>query len=156
MARKNEVQYVNFYTAGSAAYQYDPMPLPKKQEAKLPKPRRQKRIRIVVDPVAVLGVVVGAVMLVMMISGMVRLQAVKQQQAEMAAYVQRLEAQNEQLRATYEQGYDLDEIYEIATAMGMIPAQQAQRVQVNVTVPEAEQEMTVWESFCTFLTGLFA
>ena len=156
MARKNEVQYVNFYTVGSAAYKYDPAPLPKKQEAKLPKPRRQKKIRVYVDPVAVLGVCVALVLLVMMISGVHSLSAARQQEAQMAAYVERLQAENAQLQETYERGYDLDEIYEIATAMGMVQAEQTQHIRVQVSVPEAETEPTAWENFWMFLTGLFA
>ena len=34
MARKTEVRYVNFYTAGSEALKFDPKPAEKKQEVK--------------------------------------------------------------------------------------------------------------------------
>ena len=156
MAQKTKVQYINFYTSGSAAYQYEPEIVRAKPEVKLPKPRRQKRILIKVDPVAVFGVCVAVVLLVMMISGVCQLATAWQRQAEMASYVQRLEAENTQLRETYEQGYDLDEIYEIATAMGMIPAEQAERIQVQVPQMELAEEPSGWENFCMFLSGLFA
>lgn len=155
MARKTEVQYVNFYTAGSAAYQYEE-PIRQKAEVTLPKPRRKKRIVIKVDPVALVGICMAVVMLVMMVCGVVKLCTVRHQQAQMAAYVERLEAENAQLRETYAQGYDLDEIYEIATAMGMIPSDQVQYITVQVAVPEAEENVSAWENFCMFLTGLFA
>lgn len=74
----------------------------------------------------------------------------------MQAYVQRLEAEKVSLQQQFEAGYDPDEIYQIATAMGMIPADQAQKLQVQVTVPEAEKKPTGWENFCMFLSGLFA
>ena len=32
----------------------------------------------------------------------------------------------------------------------------AQQVQIRVEIPETTEEPTVWESFVTFLTGLFA
>lgn len=156
MARQNPVQYINFYTPGSEAYKYDFEPVRKKTEVKLPKPRRQKKIIVKVDPVALLGICVAAVMLITLLCGVVRLAAVRQQQAQMADYVQRLEEKNEQLQMTYEAGYDLDEIYEIATAMGMIPADQAQQIRVQAALPVGDEEPTAWENFCLFLAGLFA
>ena len=155
MARQPQVQYINFYTAGSAAYRYEE-PIPKKAEVKLPKPRRKKRIILRVDPVAVIGICMAVVMLCMMISGVCDLVQARQEKAQMAAYVQQLQQENAQLQAEYEQGYDLDEIYEIAITMGMIPAEQAEHITVSVTHMEAEQEPSGWENFCIFLAGLFA
>ena len=156
MARKAEVRYVNFYTAGSAAYKYDPQPIRQKKEVKLPKPKRQKRIVVHVDPVAILGICMAVVLLVCMVVGLVQLSAAQRQANEMQSYVNTLSQRNAELRATYEQGYDPDEIYEIATAMGMIPAEQAQRIQISIPETEAVEEPTAWDSFWTFLVGLFA
>lgn len=156
MARQWEVQYVNFYTAGSAAVKYNPAPITRKQEAVLPKPRRKKKIRVYVDPVVVLGAFMAVVMLCMMVSGLTRLTAARSEQAQMQAYVQQLQEENAQLQAAYDAGYDADEVYEIATAMGMVPAQQAEHIQLQVSVPEMEADMSAWENFCAFLTGLFA
>jgi hypothetical protein len=156
MARINQVQYVNFYTAGSAAFKYEPTPLHKKKQATLPKMRRKKRILIHVDPVAILGVCMAVVLLIMMASGFAQLGEARRQEAQMAAYVTQLQQENVQLRTEYEAGYDLDEIRQLATAMGMVPAEQAERVQVHVNVPVEEEEPTAWENFCMFLTGLFA
>lgn len=155
MARQPQVQYINYYTAGSAAYRYEE-PIRRKAEVQLPKPRRKKRIIIKVDPVAVFGLCMAVVMLVMMICGVRDLVIARQQQDQMASYVQRLQDENTRLQAEYEQGYDLDEIYEIATAMGMIPVEQAQHIQVSVAAVEEEKEPSGWENFCMFLTGLFA
>lgn len=156
MARKTVVQYVSFYTAGSAAYKIEPVAVPKKK-ASLPKQRRAKKIRIFVDPVAVAGVCMAVVMLVMMLVGLGQWQTARRQEAQLAAYVAALEEQNADLQAQFEAGYDPQEIYDVATQMGMIPADQAQRVQVTVSAPaEVEEEPSAWENFCTFLTGLFA
>lgn len=155
MARRTEIEYVNLYNASSLAYQFEPAPLPKKN-AQFPKPRRKKRIRVYVDPMALLGIAVGVVMLVMMISGLTRLHTVQQQQETMSAYVEQLQTQNDRLRAEYEAGYDPDEIRDIAVAMGMIPAEQAQHITLQISVPEEESEPTGWEIFCSFLAGLFA
>ncbi len=155
MARVNQVQYVNFYTAGSAAYKYQPTPLPKKK-ATLPKMRRKKRIVIHVDPIAALCACAAVVLLVMMVSSLVQFSAVQKQENQMAAYVQQLQQENEALDAQYRAGYDLDEIRDIALGMGMVPAENAEYVQVELNVPPMEEEPTAWENFCTFLAGLFA
>lgn len=156
MAQKSKVQYINYYTAGSAACQYEPEIVRAKPAAALPRPKRQQRIVIRVDPAAVLGACMAVVMLVMMLCGVVRLMGTWQRQAQMNDYVQRLQQENEQLRQTYEQGYDLEEIYEIATAMGMVPVEQLRHVQVQLPEAETVEESSGWESFRTFLSGLFA
>ena len=156
MARKTEVRYVSFYTAGSAAYQYDPQPIQQKKEVKLPKQRRQKKIVVHVDPVAILGICMAMVLLVSMVVGLTQLSAAQKQANQMQGYVSSLSERNEELRTTYEQGYDPQEIYEIATAMGMIPAEQAQKITIHVDHMEVAEEPTVWDSIWTFLAGLFA
>ncbi len=155
MARENPIQYVNFYTAGSAAYKFEPTPLPKKK-ATLPRMRRKKRILVHVDPMVVMGMAVAVVLLVMMVGSIVTLTGIRAQEAEMAAYVEKLQQENVQLQAEYKAGYDLDEIREIAEAMGMVSAGEAERVTVSVTAPAVREEVTLWEKIGTFLAGLFA
>lgn len=155
MARRTEVQYVQFYTAGSAAYKFEPAAAPKKK-AQLPKQRRAKKIRVFVDPMALIGACVAIVMLVMMFTGLSQWNEAKRQEAQLQAYVAQLQEENAQLRSEYLAGYDPQEIYEIATAMGMIPAEQANRIQVSVSAPVVEEEPSAWENFRMFLTGLFA
>lgn len=156
MARRNEVQYVSFYTAGSAAMKIEPVSEPKKK-ANLPKQRRAKKIRIFVDPMALIGGCVAVVMLVMMLSGLGQLYAARQQEAQLQDYITRLAEQNIMLDAQFQAGYDANEIYDVAIGMGMIPADQAERVQVSVQIPaEVEEEHSAWENIYTFLVGLFA
>lgn len=154
MARQTEVCYINYYVSGSAAYQVEQKPV--KQKARLPKQRRQKKIVVHIDPMATLGIFVACVMFVLMIAGAVRLNGVQQQAEQMSSYVSYLQQETEQLRATYEQGYDPEEIRQIAETQGMVSAENAQRVEITVEIPEEIQEPTIWESFVTFLTGLFA
>ncbi|MBP3305399.1 MAG: hypothetical protein J6L24_05455 [Oscillospiraceae bacterium] len=158
MARKTEVRYVNFYLAGSAAYQFDPQPIRQKKEVKLPKPKRQSQKKIVVhvDPVATFGICMAVVLLVCIAVGLFQLGAARRQADEMQSYVNTLSQRNEELCATYKQGYDPEEIYQIATAMGMIPAEQAQRIQIPAAAEQTTEEPGMWESFRTFLAGLFA
>lgn len=154
MARQTEVCYINYYVSGSAAYQVEQKPV--KQKARLPKQRRQKKIVVHIDPMATLGIFVACVMFVLMVAGAVRLNGVQQQAEQMSSYVSYLQQETEQLRATYEQGYDPEEIRQIAETQGMVSAENAQRVEITVEIPEEIQEPTIWESFVTFLTGLFA
>ena len=156
MARKTEICYINYYVSGSAACQVEPFDYRKKKAVKLPKQRRQKRIVLYVDPMAVLGIVVAFTMFILMIAGAVRLSLITDKAERMGSYVSSLQAQNEALRDTYEAGFDLDEIRQIAEARGMIPIEQAQQVQIRVSVPEDPRQPSVWENFLTFLTGLFA
>ena len=154
MARQTEIRYVNFYMAGSAAYQVEPRFV--KKEVKLPKQRRKGKIVLHVDPMAILGICVAFVMFILMIVGAVRLGIAEKQANQMTNYVHTLQAQNAELRAEFEQGYDLEEIRQIAEARGMIPISEAQQVSIQLVVPEEVKEPGAWESFVTFLTGLFA
>ena len=156
MARKTEIRYINCYISGSAAYQVEPKSLPKNNQSKLPAQRRRKKLVLYVDPIAILGICVAFVMFVLMIAGAVKLNAAQKQAAEMNRYVATLQVQNEALRAEYEAGFDLDEVRQIAEARGMIPAEQAQQVRVQLSVPQEVEEPSTWENFLTFLTGLFA
>ena len=157
MARKAEVHYVNFYMAGSAAPKFEPKPIAQpKQEVRIPRPRRQKKIVLHIDPIAVAGIGLAFIMLIMMIVGMFQLGQAQKQAKQMGAYVEHLQAQNVQLEQEYRSGYDAEEIKQIASAMGMIPEEQAQHIEITVEVPEAEKEPSAWENFCTFLADLFA
>jgi len=156
MARRMDIQYVNFYSAGSEAVKFEPKPMAKKAEVKLPKPRRKKHILIHVDPLAIMGICVASLLLVCMVVGAIQLRSAQQEAAQMQSYVQTLQARNDALRQTYEAGYDLEEIRQIALTRGMIPIEQAEHVYIQVTTPEVPEEPTAWESFVTFLTGLFA
>lgn len=155
MARQPEIKYINAYVSGTMAYQLE-TPVRKKKQVKLPQMRRQKKTVIVVDPVAVGGIVVAVAMLVLLLAGFVRLQDAREEVQQLQTYVSSLQQENAALQDTYSSGYDLEEIEKIALAMGMVPSSQVHQISVSVTVPQAEPEPTAWESFCAFLTGLFA
>ena len=154
MARKSEVQYIRFYTDGSAARQYEPKPQPKRKPQQ-PRPRRQKKIVLHVDFIAVAGILVAGVMLVLMLAGTVGLSKANEEVARMENYLAELEDENLQLRHTYQEGYDLDQIRTEALEMGMIPASRAETVAIHVEEAAPAAEPTT-NSFWTFLTGLFA
>ncbi len=157
MARKAEVRYINFYSAGSSAYKLDTVSAPKKKQAvPQPKQRKRKKILIRVDPVAVVGVFLALVMLIMMVVGLLQLGSAKKQAVQMQSYVLQLKEQNRALDEQYHAGFDPEEIRLIATQMGMIPIEHAQHIQISMPVSQPVEEPTVWETVYTFLVGLFA
>ncbi len=156
MAMQPDIQYVSYYMDGTAAKRMEQQLL---NPAAAPKPKARKRIRrvVLIDPAAIVGLVVAAVMLILMASAVQQYREVTQRQLEMSQYIQQLQDENAQLQKTYKEGYDLEQIKEIALAVGMIPAEDAERITISVQLPEPEQrEMTLWEKATTFLAGLFA
>ena len=154
MARQPDIQYINAYVSGSMAYQVEKRPV--KKQVELPKMRRKKRLVVRVDPVAVLGIVAAVVLLVALCVGFFRLQDARAETASLHHYIQQLQEENQALQNTYEAGYDLDEVAKIASAMGMVPVEELPSMNISVHVPQVVEEPTGWESFRTFLAGLFA
>ena len=154
MARKSEIRYIQFYTDGSAARQLEPKPRPKKK-AQQSRPRRQKKIVLHVDFVALAGILVAGIMLLMMLSGMSGLSKINAEVTRLEEQLAALESENLELHQTYRAGYDLDQIREEALEMGMIPASRAETVPLPVGEPDQTEEAEE-TSFWSFLTGLFA
>ena len=156
MARKPDIQYVRYYTDGSAARQIE-VRSPQKRKAAAPRPRKQQGYVIYVDPLAVAGILLATVMLVSMLVSSIQLAVAKQQLSDAKAYVTTLSQNNEQLRKTYEEGYDLEEVEKSALALGMIPASQARTIFVEIEEDViVEEEVTFWDRLSAKLTELFA
>ena len=105
MARYADVQYIRLYTDGSAARKLEVPSVIKQQPRR--KRKAQKKIILHVDPVAILGLAVAAVMLILMLTGVSELRAAQQKTAQMEQYVVSLEQNNAQLEENYHSGYDL-------------------------------------------------
>ena len=92
-----------------------------------------------------------------LISGVQQYQDTLEQNQRMQSYMEQLQHENAALQHTYENSYDADSIYEMATAIGMVPQSQVQHVQIRVEIPQAEEtQLSFWENVSLFLTGLFA
>ena len=156
MAQHVDVQYIHFYTQGSAARKLQPAV--KDQTGTLPQIKKRKVQRIYIDPVATLGAVVAICMLVMMVVGISQLRVEQQKTAEMVSYVEQLQAKNTALQAQYEEECDLEAVEKTALALGMIPQPQAAHsfIQVEIPVVENEMQATIWQRIGTFMTSLFA
>ncbi len=156
MAMQPDIQYVSFYVEGNAAKKLEQQLL-RPAAAPKPKVRKVKRRVVSIDPAAVLGLVVAVVMLFTMASALNGYRATVAKQQQMQNYILQLQQENAQLQQTYENGYDLEEIRDIALAVGMIPAEEADRITISVELPQPQQrELTLWEKVTTFLAGLFA
>lgn len=152
MARKPDIQYIRYYTDGSAAQQVEPQS--PRRRSTLPKPRKRKRYTVQVDLLAIGGILVSAVLLIMMIVGAVQLTQAQRQRNQMADYVHQLQLQNQQLEEQYAAGYDLEEVEQAALALGMIPSDQAQHITISVERPQRVAEPTFWERVQTFFAAL--
>ena len=157
MALQPDIQYVPIcYVDGSTARKLE-QPVYKAPAAPQPRRRKAKRIVVAIDPVAIFGLLVAMVMLVCMVSGFVEYSAVQAQNRQMTDYVTSLELEKAHLEQTYRDGYDLDEIRDFAEANGMVPAEDAPQIQIEVQIPQQEEtQLSFWESITTFLAGLFA
>ena len=130
MAQHLDVNYVNFYTQGSAVLKANTaIPL---KPLILPRKRKLKRITLVIDPVATAGIIMAAVMMILMTVGAVQLANVRNEEAVMAAYVDTLQQENEKMTAEFQEGYDLAEVEKVALAMGMVPVEKAKQVTIQV------------------------
>lgn len=154
MARKPDVEYIRFYTDGSAAHQIEI--LPRRKKSRLPKVRKEKKRVLYVDPLALGGIVVSVVMLVLMLVGTVQLFVAHEQEQRMAQYVEMLQQRNGELTQTYESGYDLQTVEKAALSMGMIPVEQAQTITIVLPQPEPVEEVTLWSRISAFFEDIFA
>lgn len=156
MALQADVRYVQYSVDGTAARKLQ-RHTAQTNAAPVYRRRRAERKVIAVDPVALAGILLSVVVLIAMVVGLVQYQHSLQQRNRMSEYVQQLEQENAQLEQAYKDGYDLDEIRDIAMNAGMIPAEDVERISVSVQEPAQEEtHMSFWETVTTFLTGIFA
>ena len=157
MARSNDVQYVRFYSYGSAAEKVE-LPVKEKKKITLPKPKlEQVSWKILkMDALALTGIVVAAVMLVCMLIGLIQVNIANAELQRAQVLVAQLEAENDRLQTEYVHGYDLAEIRISAEAMGMVPVEEVRHVKIKV--PEAVEVETVswWEQWILDFKALFA
>ena len=154
MANQIEIKYIDFSTEGNAARKLAPVP---KKKVQLPNARRRTRYVLTIDPLAMIGIAVAVCMLVFMGIGMHRLEQAKNQNLQMAQYVETLSEKNTALREEFHSVCDLEQVRELALALGMIPKVEAPQTGITMYVPEETVDTpSLWEQIGTFLAGLFA
>lgn len=155
MAQRRPIEYVQFYTVGSAARKLEV----EKQNLLEPVFRTavpQKRKKVYVDPVAICGMLVALCMLLTLFVGFFHLRQVQQDRMAMETYVIHLQHINADRKETYHNSYDLDEVEKTALALGMVPADQVVHHTIDVSEPVQPESISIWNQFGTFLSGLFA
>ena len=156
MAQKHDILYVSYYTDGSAAKKIAPA-FPVTQPGKKPTANRRKKAVLYIDPVAVCGLIVAAVLLVMMAVGLTHLQNAQAEAQRMENYLGELKSENVSIQEKFDREVDLETVEKTALAMGMVPKDQVTTVQIQVDEIHLEEpaEETVWEKMYAVLTNLF-
>ncbi len=133
MARQPEVQYIRLYTQGSAARQLEMTPPERrKPKTQLPKPKKVKAQVIRLDPLAMCATLVAVVMLVMIVVGCVELYQAETYSEQLSRYVDNLTVENQVLTQTYAEGYDLEEVREIALSLGLVPVEEVTHIPLEL------------------------
>lgn len=159
MNYKGEIQYVRFYTAGSAAQKLETRVEKKAvQTTKTPRPAANpvRKTPFVIEPFALVGTAVAVVMAVCVAFGFFRVNRVNSQKAAMENYIKTVTEEIQSLQMDYEQGYDPDEVRLTAEAMGLVPMDQVQHIKVSIVEPMAQPEPTFWEALWGDIQELFA
>ena len=154
MANQIDIRYIDFSTEGNAARKFAPA---QKEKVQLPDAKRKTRRVLTIDPLALIGVTVAVCMIVFMGIGVLRLQAAQEKNMQMAQYVDSLSEKNTALQAEFNEVCDLEEVRQLALALGMIPKLEAPQTGITMYVPEEPvASPSLWEQIGTFLAGLFA
>ena len=157
MARKPDIEYINkYYSYGSEAKVIAFKTTEQKAKTQLPKPLQERKLNILVDPVALFGLVVAVLMLFVMAFGLADYRAVCVKHQNVENYLTQLQDENIMLKHNYRKSYDLDAVREAALALGMVPADQVKTTVIHSQIPEAKAEETWWDDFCWGLSQLFA
>lgn len=154
MSQRLDVRYVNFYSAGSSALKVTPaIPL---ETLTLPKRKKLRRITLHIDPVALAGIAMAAVMMILMAVGFSELVTAREAEVTMAAYVDTLEKENAALEEAFVTALDLDAVERNALALGMVPAEQAEQVVIQVSADNKVEQPNSWSRFLGILADFFA
>ena len=157
MERKPDIQYVHqFYIYGSEAPAIELEQSQKKKRFSLPRVVPDRKLRLRIDPMAVCGIAVAVVMVILMAVGVSQYMAVCDRYEAMSNYVIDLRNENVSLQRQYRAGYELDDIYDKAIAIGMIPREDAEVITIADYVPIEQDKPSLWDDIIWFCKGLFA
>ena len=156
MAVRADVRYVEYRVDGNTARKVETNPQVNTAAPEFAPIAAKTRV-VVVDPVAVAGIIIAVVMILSMVVGLMQYRACLVRSQRMSEYVQQLEEKNQQLSETYHNGYDVEEIRDIALSAGMVPAESVETIHISLEEPSTpEVQMSFWQSIGVFLAGIFA
>lgn len=155
MAPKPKIQYVGqFYVYGSEARALEVEAQKEKPKTKLPKIRLDRFQKLYIDPVALGGLLVAALILVALALGMNKLDESWQEHNRMSAYLTELKRSNATLSHSYHTGYDADAVREAAKSVGYIENENAQYMLITPRVPKKAAEPTWKDDVIWFVKSL--
>lgn len=154
MAKRDEIQYVRYYSYGSTAVKPQQEPRRHAKVESQPVPKADP-IPVPFSPIAVFGTVVAVVMLLLVLVGFVQLNRQNNEIQTMELYISSLKSENYALNKEYQAGYDLEEIRTAAEAMGLVPVEQVRHVTIHIPEPENVVELPwyqqLWSDFLEML-----
>ena len=157
MVRKPDIEYIDkYYSYGSEAKIIEFAPNKPKAKTTLPKPLQEKKLCIAIDPLALCGILVAMVMIVVMVVGLVDFKAAVDENTAVSQRLDDVRNEHLMLEYQYRSSYDAATVEETVLALGMIPAEKAPVVTIQVNMPEAQEEYTAWGDFLWSLSCLFA
>ena len=157
MVRKPDIQYIDkFYVHGSEARVLELKPQKNKTKTVLPSFAPQKETVVRIDVLSLCAIAVAVSLVVLMVVGCIQLKASYERYEVMSDYVISLQNENVKLSEKYYAGFDPTDIYWKATALGMIPMEDAQTMTISGIVPEEAPAPTMWEDLVWLLKGLLA
>lgn len=151
MVKKSDIRYIYFPSTGSAARVAEVVET-RKKKATLPKPKAQTTV-LHIGPLALVGLVMCVVMVALMAVGLNTLQQLRDEQDVLEGYVDQLTMENGRLRRDFNENCKLDEVYNLAVGMGMVPMESVQHM--NMTLNPAPSYQVSEERGHTWLTDLF-
>ena len=152
---KADIQYIQFYTAGSAARElvtplYD-------QTAPSQRSRRNRKPILYIDPVAILGMVTALVLCVCLMIAFSNYKAARADYEQAYARNCTLRQEHTELVDKYHDSYDLEQVRLEVILMGYVPASQVPHITVQAQEPAAvAQQPGAFEQAWSYLTELFA
>lgn len=156
MVRRTDIQYIHFYTRGTAAAKV--APVVREDPFYVPNTVKHYRKRVYVDPVAIVGFLVAMVLFASMISGISTLRQIQQEKDQLEQHITGLTQENLDLKDQYEHSYNLDQIENTALALGMVPAEELPSVEIYPKASEVtvHEEPTAWEQICAYFEELMS
>ena len=154
MARP-DIQYIQFYTAGSAAREIV-QPL-RKESTPGSRPKKAKARILYIDPVAIFGMVTALVLMVCLAVAVSNYNTAREDYAAAQEYNVAMQQKNADLQQRYTKSFDREQMRMEAVLRGYVPSSQVEHRTVNAVQPVSEPaQPSAWESFWDGFAELFA
>ena len=160
MARNADIQYIRHeYTGRTAPQKKTAKKSSDRNFSRLFRPHsleQDEKITFKVESLPVMTILVALALLVLMVMSLFQLSEIHQENVTLQEYIYDLRNEQARLEKIYYEGFNLEEIRVQALALGMIPAAEANILQISGAVPETPADPTFWEQVQARFRELFA